>query len=103
VHGDPAEVPVDDLALAGVHPGPQRQPPTFSSIGDAEGAADGASGAIERRQEPVAEVLHLLAGEPRQVAADVVVMGGKELAPHVVTAGGQLLRGLNDVGEHEGE
>ena len=51
-----ARLPVDDLALADVHPGPRLEPEAGDTLSDLMGAVDGACGPREAGKEAVAGV-----------------------------------------------
>ena len=54
VDGDPADCPVEELALAGVNPRPDLDPEIADTLHDRERAPDRASGPVERGKEPIA-------------------------------------------------
>ena len=78
------------------------KPERAGRVGDRPAAADRASRAGERRQEPVAERLHLAPAEPRQLAADRGVVRRQQLPPARVAELRESLRRADDVGEHHG-
>jgi hypothetical protein len=68
-------------------------------VPDCTGAANGASGSIEGREEPVARRIDLVATELAQLIADEVVVSAEEISPLAVAHLGRLSSRIDDVGE----
>ena len=83
----PASVAVrvaDQLDFAGVQPDPDLDPERAYRLGDGQGAADRAGGAVECGEHAVAERLDLAAPEPGELVAKHVILRVEEVAPSAV-------------------
>ena len=81
VDGDPADLAVDQLALAGVQAGADLEAELAHRLGDRAGAADRPGRAVEGGEEAVAGGVDLLAAEPDQLAPDERVVALEQVAP----------------------
>src|SRR4029079_8236381 len=68
--GDPRDLAVQDLALAGVESGPNLQADPFYRLPDRRGAPDRARRPVEAREEAVAGRVELRSPKPRKLLAD---------------------------------
>ena len=84
VDGDPADRIAVELHLARVDPGPDLDTERLHRVGDRLRAADGARGAVERRQEAVAGGIDLTPSVPFELDPGFRVMLGEQLAPPAV-------------------
>jgi hypothetical protein len=65
-------------------------------------AANPPRGAVERREEAVASRVHLPSPEPRELAADDVVVFFEQLPPGAVAEVGSMGSRIDDIGEQHG-
>ena len=92
VHGQPAEVAVHHLELAGVEAGAHLQPERAHRLGHGGGAADRPRGAVERGQEAVARALDLPAAVALERLPEERVVALEQEAPAAVAhLGGALV------------
>ena len=63
---------------------------------------DSPGGAVERREEAVARRVHLPTTEPRELAADDLVVFLEELPPGAVAEVGSMGSRIDDIGEQDG-
>src|SRR4029453_5466465 len=68
VHGDPADLPVDHLALTGMEAGANLETELVDGLRDRSGAANRPCGPVERRKETVTGGVQLGAPEAGQQA-----------------------------------
>src|SRR5262249_50344220 len=71
------------------------------SAGDRSGATDRARRAVECRQEPVAEPLHLMAAKPPDLLAYHCVVTVEQVTPLPVTKLRSAPGRVDDVSEHD--
>ena len=100
--GQPGDVVRQDLDLADVDAGPDLEPELPDAVADRDRAADRAGRAVERREEPVADDLDLVAAEPLELATDDAVVVGEQGLPADVAELGRPLGRADDVGEQDG-
>src|SRR4029453_18193260 len=81
VDGDPAHLPVDRLDLSCMNAGSGLETDCGHPLGDRLGDAHGASRPVERREEPVACGVDLVAPEPPEERTHYAVMALHERAP----------------------
>jgi predicted small metal-binding protein len=100
--GDPAKLLADPLALACVNACPNRQADLVHTLDDRRSRANGLSGRVERRQEPIARGIELDPGETLQLSTYGGVVAREQLAPAPVTEHGGTLTRADDVREKDG-
>ena len=93
------ELLIDDLALAGVHPGTDLQAQPAHGVDRGVGAADRARRPVEAREEPVARGVDLAPAKALELAPNRGVVSLQQLAPAPVAELGRPLRRADDVGE----
>ena len=101
VDGDPADVAVGELDLAGVQPGSYFEPEGPDACGDVRGAPDGASRTVEGRYEPVTCGCDLPSTETTDALANEHVVPVEKLAPAAVSELGGEAGRVDDVGEED--
>src|SRR6266702_7293968 len=72
------------------------------TVADRAGAMDSPGGAVERREETVASRVHLPPTEPRELAADDLVVFLEEFPPGAVAEVGSMGSRIDDIGEQHG-
>src|SRR4029077_9918809 len=90
------------LALTGMHARPDLEAKPTDLVDDRARAADGPSGPVEGREEPVAGRVLLLAAIARELAPHERVMAFEELPPSTVAELGRHRARAHDVGEQHG-
>ena len=83
-------------------PGPDLEPQLADAVADRDRTADRAGRAVERREEPVADDLDLVAAEPLELTAHDPVVVGQQGLPADVAELGRPLGRADDVGEQDG-
>ena len=99
--GDAAHFFVQQFALASVKTGANFEVELSQAVSNRPPAVDGACGAVERREKPVAGRVDLLAAKPRELAPDLGMVLLKELAPGTVTEVSRSRRRADDVREED--
>ena len=99
VHSDTAHVVAPPLDLARVEAGAHVQTERLEVLANGERALDRSSRSVERRQEAVANCLHLGAAVAVELATHRRVVTVEQLAPGSVAELAGPLRGVDDVGE----
>src|SRR5918912_3540752 len=92
VDGDPAHLPVRELALAGVEPCAELEPEAAHAVADRARGADRACGPVEGGEEAVAGGVDLAPAVARELAADGGLVRLEQLAPAPVAELGSTLR-----------
>src|SRR3954452_2789328 len=104
VHGHPADVVREHLALARVQPDAHGEPERLQTVDDRLRAAHRPRRrAVERDEERVADRLHLAPAEAVELAADDRVVGDEQVAPAGVAEAGGVPGRADDVAEQERE
>src|SRR5438067_4601325 len=100
--GETGRLPIDQFALSCMDSGADLDPQFPHPLGDLERTADGAGGPVKGRVEAVAGsvVLDPMPARKRVTHHSMVVLD--ELFPGVVTEGGLLVRGTDDIGKQNG-
>src|SRR5919108_5396826 len=101
VDGDAADVPIRLLDLARMHASPHLQSECLDAIRDRRGAADGARGSVERREDAVAEHVDLAAAKASELRSDDAVVPAQQLFPGAVAELRRLRGGADDIREQE--
>jgi hypothetical protein len=101
VHGHAADVVADELALARVDANAHLDAQIARRPGDRQRAAQRARrGAVERREEAVADGLDLAPFKARELLAHLLVVAREQVAPAPVAERRRVRRRVDDVGEH---
>src|SRR5204862_1373257 len=93
---------VDQFALARMQPRANLQAKLAETVSDRAGAANPPRGAVERREEAVASRVHLPTTEPRELAADDLVVFLEEFPPGPVAEAGSTGSRIDHIGEQDG-
>src|SRR5262245_49470060 len=101
-HGDPAQLAVHPLTLAGVEAGADLQTQCANALADRESALDCAPWPVESSEEAVSGGVQLLATEAGQLRSNDRVVTVEESAPARVAQLGGLVRRADDVREKDG-
>ena len=102
VDGDPADVVIEQFALAGVDAGADLDAQRFSICAERLGAADGLRRAVERHEMPVAGALDHRAAESLREFGGDLTKAMEYRPPPLVTRRRGVLRRRDDVGEQHG-
>jgi hypothetical protein len=81
VHRDAAELVADDLTLAGVHSGPDRDPELMERVDELLGATNRPTGPVEAREEAVACRVDLDTPKVVELRADDRMVAIEEVVP----------------------
>jgi Acyl-CoA dehydrogenase, C-terminal domain len=102
VDGDACELGATSFYFTGVDPDPDLEADLAGRVADGAPTTDGAGGAVEGSEGAVTGEFLLVAGEPRELMAQGVVVPVEHRAPGPVADGGDPVDGADDVGEQQG-
>src|SRR5436305_15194091 len=101
MHGNPAELSIDDLALTRVQAGSDLDPQLGDLAAYGRCALDATRRSVERREEPVAGRIQFPPAMPGQLTANERMVALDDLPPPCVAHLRQASRRIDDVREED--